>query len=276
MSINMNKYRVPLTIEYFPSGVRYIPTSNSGEFASFDKKLAEILSFTPNFMEDIKLARKSLGIALPFEYPKNAEVKDLLLVFSKLKPKRKELDNLSEHITAKYDLTKNWTFSIKTAIVTDTLLIPESLGPILITQAEPFHLVEQIKRVSESEIREYLLTKRLLEAYQYPALRFTRKTTVNELNNWLKVHSSEFKQMQAVLPEKNEIKMFEDNIHWGYIAEMFMRWKSNPDYQGVISRLEDMLEQTGDETFPDIPSREELRNLHLEYLSLIKRFNFTN
>lgn len=260
----------PLKIEYFPSGERpKIQHTNVGEFSSYDIKLSNILCFTPSFIKDIQQARTEIGLEKPFDYPANAAINDILRVFSKIRKHRKELKNLAESLAKKYDLQSNWIISIEVAILMDTLLVPESLGPIQITYVGASPFVEWIKEVKEPELREYLFTKRLLEAYQYPAIRFIRKVSRNELRDWLDSHNAEFEKMQEHLPDKRKIKMEEDSVYWGYLAECYVEVTGKKEYQPLLDYYAD----NEDAFFANMPSAEELRNFHEEYLATIQKFN---
>jgi hypothetical protein len=270
MNININKkYKTPLHVEYAPK-------VTSGEYSPLDIKLANILCLTPSFIEDVYNARTVSGIEKPTEYPTNPTVQELIIMFVKLKPQRKKLEEHARKIVGKYQLQNNWLLSVKTAITTGTLLIPDSLGPVVFTPAGALLFVEQLAEVSDRELREFLFAKNLLEAYEYPSLHFTRKISVNGLNEWLTKHSDEFEKMQAGLPDK-EIRMTKDGVYWGFVAEAFIRsaGKSTgkPDYVGILKRIDELFEYTRDENFPEPPSRTELGNYHKGYLSLLKRYS---
>ncbi len=272
----MSMNREPLQIEYFPSGKKYSSRkTNVGIFSSYDRKLAYILCFTPDFEESIKQARKTLGLEKPFNYPENASVADILTLFSKLKYERATLDKLTNEIILRHDIPKYWDFSIKTAIVTNTILIPEEYGPILATKPDLTHIISQINDISDTDTLLFILTKRLIDAYEYPALRITRKITANELSEWVEANPEDFNNIQENLPQQKETKMDQEALFWGYIAEMFAR--QAPDTKNVYSKilkrldeLEKYQEKRGYENILVAPDRQTLAKLHKSYKNLLK------
>lgn len=256
----MSKEKIKIKIEVSP----LIYTSGYDEN---DKMVAIFLSNYPPFEKDTKLARESMPLTNVLEYPDkpSVEVMDLIYLLAKVKGfQRRNLEKFTKELLTKYRLEDRWALSIKMAILTSTLLVPEKSEPIqAIFPSRMKIFLEGINDVAEESVKADLNMRNLISAYKYPLLQFRRKVSKNEIATWLKQNWKEFQSLMQEAPDGDDIRIKDRALVWGQLVSYVFDDNKNITYKEVYNTLQDSF---GSDTDVEVPDETILRVYHKRYL----------
>ncbi len=248
--------------------IKLSPKVSFNEVDDHDRMFCLLLAFHSSFQKDINDARKVLNIKQIVDYPKDATMSDLIRLFSRT-VKGSSLDKVTESLMRKYELTDNWKYSIKSALVTNTLLVPEDIEPMFISlpsRTKP--LILEILETDDPKLKEYLITKRLFEAYKYPSIEIRRQVSINEIKTWLTKHKDVFDLLQMEVPRKNTVSIEEKTFYWGTMVALNTHEGKKPEYTKLCTMFNDAFDP---QEIPfEVPDEAALRTHYMTYLKSLK------
>jgi len=248
--------------------IKLSPKAATHEVDDRDRMLCLLLAFHSSFQKDINDARREHNINQITEYPKEATMSDLIRLFART-VKNSVLEKVSDSLMQKYELTDNWKYSIKSALITNTLLVPEDIEPMYITLPSRIKpLISDTLGIDDPKVKEYLLTKRLLEAYKYPSIEIRRQVTIHEIKTWLTKHKDMFDLIQLEVPRKNTVSMEEKTFYWGTMVAFNAAEGKKPEYTKLCTMFNDAFDPK--EIPFEVPDEAALRTHYMTYLESLK------
>lgn len=239
------------------------------DFDKSDYIFAFVVSNLESFNNFVYKTREKLNISKVSAQESNKAIEMLdknALIF---------LDVEANKLLKKYNLTNNWKLWIQATVFTNTLFVPPAdIGiSILFPQADYY------KERKAKKLRSYFvvsqLQEKLISLTSYPTIRFTKKITVTDFIEWIKLHSSKITKIiyQSNLPEKTKPKIADRTLLWGHIAWLLKEegvnsWKNMEDYLEQIDKKENFIPD--DELFM-LPTSEDLRLAYNSYQNTIRK-----
>ena len=192
-----------------------------------DYLLAQLLSWSRYFNQDIKEIRDSIGLREALKYPEKPSVESLVALLYKSIPQGKfqEFRDKAKIIRKKYKLLENWETSIQTAVVANVILVPpdELIWVHFATE-------DKVKDEKEKEVKTlstlssiyedpvFRNTQEAIRISKYPSIYFTHKVTINELKDWINKNKYIVRMLLEKLPKKTIIKRDKMTIFWGQVV----------------------------------------------------------
>jgi len=255
--------------------IHFSPQTTKSNWDPRDLTLAKILSWSKSFTSSVIEAREKINIkASP--YPQKNLLNELIEIFPSLitTDQWSLLTKESEIIANRFNLTENWHFPIETAILFNTLLIPPKEG--ISIHFPSYFFPEEQKPKKLSEIGGSLFHVPFV--IRYPAIYFTRQTSINELKKWINDNRELLRNIQYKLPKPKILKIKEDTIFWGQIAWIFRKekisWAKMPEK--IEQENKRYLKEAGksednEEDYLDIPLPLELEKYYERFLKAIEK-----
>jgi hypothetical protein len=255
-------------IEFSPEVERYGIDEN-------DLILAELFSSLKSFYDFIERTRKKIGINQPITYSEKG-IRDVLKNLNN--EQKKALNYEVQLFLRKYKLPKKWEYSLISAVLTHTLLVPpikEEIGLYLPNHIYDLVFFEDKKGIDgiiEKLTHELIKTEIRNDLLSHPAIFFKREVSLNELIKWLRKNWKYLKVYFSLLPKKRSFKHHRNNIFYGQLVwicrEEGLRWC---DIEKLVN---------DQKKFPEIAkfrfSQIEIRKLYHKYIGLLKKIEQTS
>ncbi|GEM_PF-4061391 len=192
-------------IDLFPKYKNKIDQNN--------KLLAHLLSWLKSFNKELQDIRNSIPVER-IKYTRSFLSHEYLDYITKLDTKKVEdLEQAVERLRHRLKLTYIWSFSLKIAVLTHTLLIPERESVELYI---PYSSNDAT--AGKYPYPDYITLKKLLRQSQYPAIIIPFGTTLDDLNKWIQNNTVQINKVLSSMPSKKIVRMNEKTLLWGQIA----------------------------------------------------------
>ncbi len=265
-----------LNVKYSPE----IVERKSG-FDDGDVILVDLLTWLKSFNLYIVKIRNDYKLQI-VDYPDKASQKLLVSLVIKYAPKElsDEFFDDIDKLKSRYLLGPNWFLSVLLAIFTNTILIPPKLNSIQLYIPENFiKLSNSNSLLEDNELRK---ARQWIEYTKYPAIYFTHKITVNELQVWLKKNKQLFRNIIQNLPTKRVYRRAEKARFWGKIAWIFKQegvstWRGIADKINTeVDRYKNMSEIKEDDILFDPPGEIEIEKYYKRFMESLERVDNKN
>jgi hypothetical protein len=215
-------------------------------------ELTLLLSYLKSFYSNLERARKIIGLNKLYLYPIKEDTDWQSIILKDLNTRQlSSLYREASKIMRRYKLTYNWEYSIHTAVLSHTLVIPNR---------STIDFRGSIKEGSDGGRGSSYYS-------QFPALYFTHKTSVKELKDWLDKNSSLFELMQKKLPKRIRTKRNSRTLFWGQQAWCYRRNGINSWSQIEKGLLDnDNKHPTKNERLSQIPTPVELEKYYKRFV----------
>ncbi len=196
--------------QHYPFKLRYFPNVKRESFDKDDVLVGGVLTISPSFFNEIVSIRQNLGVDNVKALEKNWQIVSVLEIFHDYG--RHHIEEVSKQLLENFGLTETWNFTMKMAIVTDSIVVPQPKTAIkLIKKNDLNNWMENIKDPA-------LLAISMLRTFSNPCILIQQATSVNELKKWLDTHNIEFNDAQRNLDEKRTFNLDEKTVYWGNLV----------------------------------------------------------
>lgn len=240
--------------------------------------IAVLLSWQPDFNKRLKSSRSNMNLKKLYKYPEDPAphevVNKVFVPFSKTN-KISLLEILAEGISEAYKLDSAWVTPIKVAILTNTLLVPPKTSPIRIYLPSKHKLA----RGRTNLFKDLVDRAGILN---YPAVVLTKRSSINELKNWINENKDIIRTIQESSPKKVGSKTKPLTLMWGQIAYI-LKQNGVTSWEAMSRGIQRNLKDTSIERYENaigeeflVPSGTELQRYYTRFIKALKTIKSSN